>query len=146
VDQDHHEIWTWVNASDSQPNRNIPKQHSWKNALHSFEHALVEYVTAQQLHNKPGYLVLRIQEGSAGGGNSPIFLRGKDRVDNPDGNRCENYLRRNPIKRKEEQTIVLGSGGDRLLDVDGLGGEVIFPTSVTRMASTILRHRLRRFV
>jgi hypothetical protein len=56
VDHDDHEIWHWVNAADNQPNKRIPKQHSWKNALHSFEHALVGYITAQQIHGKPATL------------------------------------------------------------------------------------------
>lgn len=53
VDRKHHEIWHWVNASDNLPNKRIPKQHSWKNSLHSFEHALVGYMTNQQIHGKP---------------------------------------------------------------------------------------------
>ena len=31
----------------------FPKQHSWKTALHSFEHALVSYMCCQALHQEP---------------------------------------------------------------------------------------------
>jgi mannose/cellobiose epimerase-like protein (N-acyl-D-glucosamine 2-epimerase family) len=77
VDKDNHEIWHWVNASDNQPNRNIPKQHSWKNALHSFEHALVEYVTAQQIHNKPVTLYFAFKEVPPAEEIHPYFFQGK---------------------------------------------------------------------
>jgi mannose/cellobiose epimerase-like protein (N-acyl-D-glucosamine 2-epimerase family) len=53
VDHQNHEIWHWVNARDNLPNARIPKQHSWKNGLHSFEHALVGYIVCQQIHDRP---------------------------------------------------------------------------------------------
>jgi mannose/cellobiose epimerase-like protein (N-acyl-D-glucosamine 2-epimerase family) len=53
VDHKNKEIWHWVNASDNKPDGRYPKQHSWKNSFHSFEHALIGYITAQQLHNLP---------------------------------------------------------------------------------------------
>jgi mannose/cellobiose epimerase-like protein (N-acyl-D-glucosamine 2-epimerase family) len=53
VDHQYGEIWHWVDAATNKPNIRYPKQHSWKNALHSFEHALVGYVTGQQLQGKP---------------------------------------------------------------------------------------------
>jgi hypothetical protein len=31
----------------------LPKQWQWKNAYHSFEHALVGYIVAQQLQGEP---------------------------------------------------------------------------------------------
>ncbi|NER19730.1 MAG: hypothetical protein F6J96_03015 [Symploca sp. SIO1C2] len=53
VDQEHGGIWHWVNAADNLPDIHFPKQHSWKNAFHSFEHALVGYITGQAIHNLP---------------------------------------------------------------------------------------------
>ena len=53
VDHRHGEIWHMVSAADNKPDLSIPKQHSWKNAFHSFEHALIGYLTTQQLHGKP---------------------------------------------------------------------------------------------
>lgn len=53
VDHEHGGVWHMVNAADNQPDLSLPKQHSWKNAFHVFEHALVGYVTAEQLHDQP---------------------------------------------------------------------------------------------
>lgn len=53
VDHEHGGIWHWVDAETNQPDIRFPKQHSWKNALHSFEHALIGYLTGQQLHGLP---------------------------------------------------------------------------------------------
>lgn len=55
VDHDHklRGMWHIVKAVDNKPDLDFPKQHSWKNAFHSFEHALVSYITSQQLHNLP---------------------------------------------------------------------------------------------
>ncbi|MBU0680723.1 MAG: hypothetical protein KKD73_04805 [Proteobacteria bacterium] len=52
VDHEHGGVWHMVNADDNKPDLSIPKQHSWKNAFHVFEHALVGYLTSQQLHDK----------------------------------------------------------------------------------------------
>lgn len=52
VDHKHGGIWHMVNASNNQPDLAFPKQHSWKNAFHEFEHTLIGYVTAQQLHDE----------------------------------------------------------------------------------------------
>ncbi len=53
VDHKHGDVWHMVRAKDNKPDLSFPKQHSWKNAFHVFEHALVGYVTAQQLHDQP---------------------------------------------------------------------------------------------
>ncbi len=52
VDRDHKEMWTWV-SPDGTPASDVPKQFEWKNGFHSFEHALVSYITSQQLKNQP---------------------------------------------------------------------------------------------
>ena len=56
VDHKHHEIWPMLSGSTNLPVEGFPKQHSWKNALHSFEHALIGYIFAQQLHGEPATL------------------------------------------------------------------------------------------
>ena len=56
VDRLNHEIWHMVSGDTNTPIVAFPKQHSWKNALHSFEHALVSYIFAQQLHSLPARL------------------------------------------------------------------------------------------
>jgi hypothetical protein len=53
VDKEHGGVWHMVHAADNQPDLSFPKQHSWKNAFHTFEHALIGYLTAQQLHDDP---------------------------------------------------------------------------------------------
>jgi mannose/cellobiose epimerase-like protein (N-acyl-D-glucosamine 2-epimerase family) len=53
VDHRHGEIWHMVSGEDNRPVASFPKQHSWKNAFHSFEHNLVAYLTSQELHDLP---------------------------------------------------------------------------------------------
>ncbi|MBV9489149.1 MAG: hypothetical protein JO069_05420 [Verrucomicrobia bacterium] len=53
VDHRHHEVWHMVSGITNTPVSAFPKQHSWKNALHSFEHALVSYLVGQVLHDLP---------------------------------------------------------------------------------------------
>jgi mannose/cellobiose epimerase-like protein (N-acyl-D-glucosamine 2-epimerase family) len=53
VDHRHGEIWHMVSGKNNRPVEGFPKQHSWKNAFHSFEHNLVAYLTAQELHDLP---------------------------------------------------------------------------------------------
>lgn len=52
VDRRHHEVWHSVKADTNLPDLSFPKQHAWKNAMHSFEHVLVSYLVCQQLHSK----------------------------------------------------------------------------------------------
>jgi len=54
VDHKDHEIWHMVSAKDNKPVLKFPKVHSWKNSLHSFEHALICYMTTQQLKSEKG--------------------------------------------------------------------------------------------
>jgi len=53
VDHKHGGVWHMVKAENNQPDYSFPKQHSWKNAFHVFEHALIGYLTGQQLHDEP---------------------------------------------------------------------------------------------
>ncbi|MCZ8096306.1 MAG: hypothetical protein O9972_00145, partial [Burkholderiales bacterium] len=55
----------------------FPKQHSWKNALHSFEHALVGYITMQQIHNQPVQLYYAFKEKPEDKFIYPYFYEGK---------------------------------------------------------------------
>jgi mannose/cellobiose epimerase-like protein (N-acyl-D-glucosamine 2-epimerase family) len=54
VDRENGEVWSWVDLDD--PARRGAKQHLWKNGYHSAEHALVSYLTSQELHGKPATL------------------------------------------------------------------------------------------
>jgi len=77
VDHKNHEIWHWVNARDNRPNVRIPKQHSWKNGLHSFEHALVGYIICQQLHDKPVTLYFAFAKPPPQNEIQPYLYQGK---------------------------------------------------------------------
>ncbi|MCK6684465.1 MAG: hypothetical protein L6R30_18845 [Thermoanaerobaculia bacterium] len=54
VDPEHGEVWGSASPYDASKKR--WKAHLWKNGYHSAEHALVMYLTAQELHGKPGTL------------------------------------------------------------------------------------------
>ncbi|MFB2979627.1 N-acyl-D-glucosamine 2-epimerase [Microseira sp. BLCC-F43] len=62
VDHKNGGIWHWVNARDNLPDIRYPKQHSWKNAFHSFEHDIVGYITGQAIHNLPTSLYFAFKE------------------------------------------------------------------------------------
>ena len=62
VDHVNHGVWHWINAADNKPDLRFPKQHSWKNAFHSFEHAIVGYLTGQEIHDLPSTLYFAFNE------------------------------------------------------------------------------------
>lgn len=62
IDTEHGGVWHWVNASDNQPDLFWPKQHSWKNAFHTFEHDLVGYITGQAIHDEPATLYFAFKQ------------------------------------------------------------------------------------
>jgi len=76
VDHKHKEIWPMLSGSTLEPVEGFPKQHSWKNALHSFEHALVGYIFAQQLHGEPVSLYFAWKEAPPKRRISPYFYQG----------------------------------------------------------------------
>jgi hypothetical protein len=59
VDTQYGEVWNGVNYGLNSPQRDYPKAWAWKSAYHSFEHALVGYITAQYLHGEPAKLTTR---------------------------------------------------------------------------------------
>jgi hypothetical protein len=66
-----------VDWETKEPDIRYPKQHSWKNALHSFEHALVAYMTTRQLHRQdiPLYYAFEVRPGDETV--HPYFYQGK---------------------------------------------------------------------
>jgi mannose/cellobiose epimerase-like protein (N-acyl-D-glucosamine 2-epimerase family) len=76
VDHEHHEIWAMVSAATNQPAEGYPKQHSWKNALHSFEHVLIGYIFAQQLHGEAATLYYAWQDTPKRRRIAPYFYQG----------------------------------------------------------------------
>jgi mannose/cellobiose epimerase-like protein (N-acyl-D-glucosamine 2-epimerase family) len=53
VDHQQHEVWHLVKADTNKPDRTLPKQHAWKNMMHSTEHALVGFILCSELYGKP---------------------------------------------------------------------------------------------
>lgn len=84
VDHEHGGVWHWVDAETNEPPPCgeglpdcFPKQHSWKNALHTFEHALVGYITGQQFHTLPVDLYYAFVEDPEPGTVHPYFYTGE---------------------------------------------------------------------
>ena len=77
VDKEHGGVWHMVNAADDQPDLSFPKQHSWKNAFHVFEHALIGYLTGQQLHDEPITLYYAFKQDVADEEIQPYLYFGK---------------------------------------------------------------------
>lgn len=61
VDRQYGEVWTGVDGITNLPQRDSPKAWPWKNAYHSFEHAMVGYITSQQIHGQPVTLYYAFQ-------------------------------------------------------------------------------------
>jgi mannose/cellobiose epimerase-like protein (N-acyl-D-glucosamine 2-epimerase family) len=51
VDKQDGEVWHMIDGVTGKPR--FPKAHLWKNGYHSFEHALVGYITSQALRQQP---------------------------------------------------------------------------------------------
>ncbi|MCP3100469.1 AGE family epimerase/isomerase [Myxococcus sp. K15C18031901] len=78
VDPAHGEVWTFLDGATHQPLPVLPKQWPWKNGYHSFEHALVGYITARQLHGEPVVLHYAFQPAeSAPRAVRPYFYSGE---------------------------------------------------------------------
>jgi hypothetical protein len=65
VDKEHGEVWNSVDGKTHVPERKLPKEWEWKNAYHSFEHALVGYIVGQQLNNLQVTLYYALPDGEA---------------------------------------------------------------------------------
>jgi hypothetical protein len=66
VDPVYGEVWNGVDGKTGRPLRELPKQWPWKNAYHSFEHALVGYIIAQQFAGKPVMLYYAFGDSPVG--------------------------------------------------------------------------------
>ena len=74
VDRGDGEVWSWVSLDD--PARRGGKQHLWKNGYHSAEHALVSYLTSQELHGKPATLHFAFAKAPPADELRPYFFAG----------------------------------------------------------------------
>ena len=78
VDHKYGEVWTTLDASTNNPPAgDLPKAWPWKNAYHSFEHALVGYITGQQLNGKTVTLYYAFNNPAGIDAIQPYFFTGK---------------------------------------------------------------------
>jgi hypothetical protein len=77
VDHKYGEVWTSLDANTNKPPAgDLPKQWQWKNAYHSFEHALVGYITGQQLNGRPATLYYAFNNPQGADPIQPYFFAG----------------------------------------------------------------------
>jgi mannose/cellobiose epimerase-like protein (N-acyl-D-glucosamine 2-epimerase family) len=62
TDKARGEVWGWVSPEGRVPDDAL-KQHQWKNGFHSMEHALVGYLAAQGLNERPATLYYALVPG-----------------------------------------------------------------------------------
>jgi hypothetical protein len=77
VDKAYGEVWNGVDGDTHAPIRNAPKQWEWKNAYHTFEHALIGYIVAQQLHGEPVVLHFAFSTEKLPENTQPYFFTGR---------------------------------------------------------------------
>ena len=67
VDHTNYGVWHLLTYNHATGTYNVdlsfPKQHSWKNAFHSFEHAMIGYLTGQELHDMDSQLYFAFKDG-----------------------------------------------------------------------------------
>ena len=71
------EVWTTVDGKTHLPKTDNPKAWPWKNAYHTMEHALVGYITSQQLHGEPVTLYFNFASPQDDGAVRPYFFSGR---------------------------------------------------------------------
>ena len=76
VDKEFGEVWNSVDGRTHAPVRQAPKQWAWKNAYHSFEHALVGYIVGQKLHDQPVTLYYAFPHDETAKSAQPYFYSG----------------------------------------------------------------------
>ncbi|MEG4107973.1 AGE family epimerase/isomerase [Microcoleus sp. S13_C5] len=77
VDRKYGEVWTGVDGSTNKNLQELPKQWPWKNAYHSFEHALMGYITTCQFHQEPVVLYYAFKQMPSVNTIEPYFYKGK---------------------------------------------------------------------
>ncbi len=76
VDKEFGEVWNSVDGRTHAPVRQAPKQWEWKNAYHSFEHALIGYIVGQQLNDQPITLYYAFSSAEVARSALPYFYSG----------------------------------------------------------------------
>lgn len=78
VDQQHKEVWHGLTGEPGKPAKPMfLKAHLWKSGFHSFEHALVGYITCQAVRGEPVRLYYAFEQDPAEGTVQPYFFAGK---------------------------------------------------------------------
>lgn len=77
VDKTYGEVWATIDGETHQPRPGTPKQYMWKNGYHSLEHALVAYITSQQLTGEPVTLYYNFRPGGEMESVRPYYFRGR---------------------------------------------------------------------
>ncbi len=77
VDKTYGEVWATIDGLTHLPKPGTPKQYTWKNGYHSLEHALVAYISAQQLHGEPATLYFNFAADPARDTIRPYFFTGR---------------------------------------------------------------------
>ncbi len=75
VDHQHGDVWNGVTFGTNAPQKDFPKAWQWKNAYHAFEHALVAYITAQQIRQAAFPLYFVFTQEVPVNSVSPFYLR-----------------------------------------------------------------------
>lgn len=82
VDRQFGDVWNGVTFGTNEPQKTYPKAWQWKNAYHAFEHALVGYIAAQQIRQRPFALYFSFGPDVPRDSISPYYLRADvDRVE-----------------------------------------------------------------
>jgi mannose/cellobiose epimerase-like protein (N-acyl-D-glucosamine 2-epimerase family) len=76
LDPVYGEVWNGVDGRTHAPLRQLPKQWKWKNAYHSFEHALVGYIVTQQLRGELVTLYYAFPDDPAAVSVQPYYFSG----------------------------------------------------------------------
>jgi len=76
IDPIYGEVWNGVEGGTNTPERRLPKQWPYKSAYHSFEHALVGYIVAQQLRGDPVTLYYAFPGALPAGSVQPYYFSG----------------------------------------------------------------------
>ena len=82
VDHQYGDVWNGVTFGTNAPQKDFPKAWQWKNAYHAFEHALVGYITAQQIRQAAFPLYFAFTQEVPASSISPYYLRAEvERID-----------------------------------------------------------------
>lgn len=76
IDAQFGEVWNSVDGKTHKPQRKLPKQWEWKNAYHSFEHALVGYIVGQSLNEQPVILYYAFPNDEMAKSARPYYFSG----------------------------------------------------------------------